>query len=323
MGGDGTAGRRNRRAHPAVPRRFPAGCGPMREWWAARRGRATPSRRPGAHAGPGRDRRHPPRRAGRRSRHHARQRRLRRGVVVVDLHVPGYGCATSTAPLLAGVERIMRDRVPGVASVVQECGADATLRHHGRPVPAPPADRLAFDPMSTPQAGRNDPATLLAAARSGDRRARARLLSLVEAGDAAGREVGRLVFPLAGGAYTVGLTGAPGAGKSTLTTRAARPDRAPRTLPVGRARRRPVVAVHRRRDPRRSGPHGRPRPRHGRVHPVDGHAGSPRGAGARHARGGARARRRGRRRGCVIETVGVGPGRGRGGGRGRHHRRGA
>jgi Fe-S cluster biogenesis protein NfuA len=59
------------------------------------------------------------------------------GLVVVDLHVPGYGCATSTAPLLAGVERIMRDRVPGVASVVQECGADATCdttagpcRHH-------------------------------------------------------------------------------------------------------------------------------------------------------------------------------------------------
>ena len=72
--------------------------------------------------------------------------------------------------------------------------------------------------MSTPPAGRNDPATLLAAARSGDRRARARLLSLVESGEAAGREVGRLVFPLAGGAYTLGLTGAPGAGKSTLTS---------------------------------------------------------------------------------------------------------
>ena len=64
----------------------------------------------------------------------------------------------------------------------------------------------------------NDPAVLLQAARSGDRRARARLLSLVERGHAAGREVARLAFPLAGGAYTVGLTGAPGGGKSTLTS---------------------------------------------------------------------------------------------------------
>jgi LAO/AO transport system kinase len=45
------------------------------------------------------------------------------------------------------------------------------------------------------------------------------LLSLVERGGASARDVGRLTFPLGGGAYTVGLTGAPGAGKSTLTTR--------------------------------------------------------------------------------------------------------
>jgi LAO/AO transport system kinase len=45
------------------------------------------------------------------------------------------------------------------------------------------------------------------------------LLSFVERGGESAREVGRLTFPLGGGAYTVGLTGAPGAGKSTLTTR--------------------------------------------------------------------------------------------------------
>lgn len=44
------------------------------------------------------------------------------------------------------------------------------------------------------------------------------MLSLVERGGATAREVGRLTFPLGGDAYTVGLTGAPGAGKSTLTT---------------------------------------------------------------------------------------------------------
>jgi LAO/AO transport system kinase len=44
------------------------------------------------------------------------------------------------------------------------------------------------------------------------------LLSLVEQGDGAARAVGRLSYPLGGQAYAVGLTGAPGAGKSTLTS---------------------------------------------------------------------------------------------------------
>ena len=46
----------------------------------------------------------------------------------------------------------------------------------------------------------------------------ARLLSLVEQGGSDARDVGRLAYPLGGNAYTVGLTGAPGAGKSTLTS---------------------------------------------------------------------------------------------------------
>ncbi len=62
-----------------------------------------------------------------------------------------------------------------------------------------------------------DPADLLDRARSGERAALARLLSLVERGGPEGRAVGRLTHPLGGGAYTLGLTGAPGAGKSTLT----------------------------------------------------------------------------------------------------------
>ena len=59
---------------------------------------------------------------------------------------------------------------------------------------------------------------LVAAARSGDRGALARLLSLVERGGRGAHEVGRVTFPLAGQGYTIGLTGAPGAGKSTLTS---------------------------------------------------------------------------------------------------------
>jgi LAO/AO transport system kinase len=64
-----------------------------------------------------------------------------------------------------------------------------------------------------------DPQELVTAAVGGDRAAVARLLSLVERGGAGAREVGRLTYPLGGHAYTVGITGAPGAGKSTLTNR--------------------------------------------------------------------------------------------------------
>lgn len=62
-----------------------------------------------------------------------------------------------------------------------------------------------------------DPAALLAAATTGDRAALARLISLVERGGDAARHVGRLTHPLGGATYSVGITGAPGAGKSTLT----------------------------------------------------------------------------------------------------------
>lgn len=60
--------------------------------------------------------------------------------------------------------------------------------------------------------------SLFELARGGDRGALARLLSLVERGGAEAREIGRIVYPASGGGYTVGLTGAPGAGKSTLTS---------------------------------------------------------------------------------------------------------
>jgi LAO/AO transport system kinase len=63
-----------------------------------------------------------------------------------------------------------------------------------------------------------DPALLLDAARAGDRAALARLLSLVERGGERAHAVGRLAYPLGGRAYTVGITGSPGAGKSTLTS---------------------------------------------------------------------------------------------------------
>ena len=59
-------------------------------------------------------------------------------------------------------------------------------------------------------------ADLVTGLRNGDRRAVARLISLVEDGAAEASEAIREVYPLTGHASTIGLTGAPGAGKSTL-----------------------------------------------------------------------------------------------------------
>ena len=63
-----------------------------------------------------------------------------------------------------------------------------------------------------------DAAQLLERARDGDRSALARLLSVVERGGEEARLVGRLAHPAAGSAHTIGITGPPGAGKSTLTS---------------------------------------------------------------------------------------------------------
>jgi len=63
-----------------------------------------------------------------------------------------------------------------------------------------------------------DPAVLFDAAVGGSRPALARLLSLIERGGDGAREVSALAGPRSGAAYTVGLTGSPGAGKSTLTS---------------------------------------------------------------------------------------------------------
>jgi GTPase len=62
-----------------------------------------------------------------------------------------------------------------------------------------------------------DRATELAdAARAGDRRALARLLTAVENRTPMAEAAMRRLYPLAGKAHTVGITGPPGAGKSTL-----------------------------------------------------------------------------------------------------------
>ena len=83
------------------------------------------------------------------------------------------------------------------------------------PTPAPVPHRTA----ATARTGRRRPAELLDAARTGDRAALGRLLSLVERGGDDAREVGRISFADGQADHVVGITGAPGAGKSTLTDR--------------------------------------------------------------------------------------------------------
>ena len=60
-------------------------------------------------------------------------------------------------------------------------------------------------------------ADLVTAARNGDRRALARIISIVEDRRDGADEILESLYRYAGQAYVIGLTGAPGAGKSTLT----------------------------------------------------------------------------------------------------------
>jgi LAO/AO transport system kinase len=58
--------------------------------------------------------------------------------------------------------------------------------------------------------------TLAAGVRSGDRRALARAITLVENSDPLAYQLVRNLYPDTGRAYTIGITGPPGVGKSTL-----------------------------------------------------------------------------------------------------------
>lgn len=79
------------------------------------------------------------------------------------------------------------------------------------------------DPEASPG---KDAEALVAAARAGDHRSLARLISLVENASPALRAVLRAVAPYSGQARVIGLTGAPGVGKSSLTAALVREYRA-------------------------------------------------------------------------------------------------
>ena len=80
-------------------------------------------------------------------------------------------------------------------------------------------------------AGRRDwtRETLAAGVRSGDRRALARAITLVENRDALAYELVAELYPETGNAYAVGLTGPPGVGKSSLISALVRHVRAQET----------------------------------------------------------------------------------------------
>jgi LAO/AO transport system kinase len=86
------------------------------------------------------------------------------------------------------------------------------------------------DPVPTSTALPKDATALAARLTSGDRRALARGISLVENGDPVGHELVRDLYPSTGDAHLVGITGPPGVGKSSLMgalvkqLRAAQPD---------------------------------------------------------------------------------------------------
>lgn len=63
---------------------------------------------------------------------------------------------------------------------------------------------------------------LVARLRKGDQRALARVLSFIEDGGETGRECVEQIFPFTGHSYVLGITGSPGAGKSTLVDQLAK-----------------------------------------------------------------------------------------------------
>ena len=94
-------------------------------------------------------------------------------------------------------------------------------REKANPEASEPSEAACNGSVRGSGAKRANPETseLLEAACNGDRRALGKLLTLVERGGADGDEVAQIAWPKTGDAHVVGVTGAPGVGKSTLVDR--------------------------------------------------------------------------------------------------------
>ena len=144
-------------------------------------------------------------------------------------------------------------------------------------------------------------------ALQGDRRALSRLISRVENGGPEAWSALALIYPRTGRAQIVGVTGAPGTGKSTLVSEIAKYTRQHHPEIDRRHRRgRSDFAVFRRGGAGRSHSHARSGRRRRRVHPLDGDARQSGRPGARHDRCREGAGRGGLSDLILIETVGAG-----------------
>ncbi|UCH88091.1 MAG: methylmalonyl Co-A mutase-associated GTPase MeaB [Thermoplasmata archaeon] len=72
----------------------------------------------------------------------------------------------------------------------------------------------------------NEVSALAERLESGDRRAAARIISMLEDNDTGARDIIKAIYPKTGKAHIVGITGPPGAGKSTLADKLTRAVRA-------------------------------------------------------------------------------------------------
>ena len=133
----------------------------------------------------------------------------------------------------------------------------------------------------------DDFAALLERGRTGDKRAVARLISLIEQGGETARSVLTQLWPHTGRARIFGITGPPGAGKSTLTNALTKCWRA-KGLRVGIIAVDPTSPFYRRRHPGRPGADGGFDPGYRGVHPLHGHTGTAGRPVARHGGSGPR-----------------------------------
>ena len=95
-------------------------------------------------------------------------------------------------------------------------GRDLRARHHDRAGRRLPAGERATARLAVVAEAEGRAAALSDAALGGDRLALARLLTAVENGSPVAEAALRRLYPVAGRAHLVGITGPPGSGKSTL-----------------------------------------------------------------------------------------------------------
>ena len=193
-------------------------------------------------------------------------------IMGTNFAVLGLGMAMA-GPLVDAVGRALGlGRSPGVdrASLAR---ADRALRCSGasrlRPSPSP-CHVVSGRGRATGRAR-----ALAAGVRAGDRRALARAITLVESSDPLAHELVRDLYPETG-TRVRGRHHRPARRRQVEPDRRAPPPR-PRPRPDRRRRLgRPLEPVLAGRAARRPDPAGRPLPRPGRLHPLDGHARPPR-----------------------------------------------